>query len=557
MEYPWYKQYAPGVPHTVEVSEGPIYQLFDESVAKFPKHVAIDFLGYEMSYSQLDDAVNRFANGLQKIGVNPGDRVALMLPNSPQMVIGFFAVNKIGGVIVNVNPLYTAHELHHQLNDAGAETLVMLDRFFPVYREIASDVTVKRIVVTGIQDYLPFPKNLLYPLLARIKKEWVDVKIEQNIYRFKHLLERYGPEPEYVEIRGEDLALLQYTGGTTGVSKGAMLSNRNIVSNILMVRSWDRGLKDGKDCFLLVIPFFHVYGMTVGMGTAVQSAAKMVLLPRFETRSVLEAIDKHKPTMFPGIPTMYVAVNNYPGVSKYDLSSIRTCISGAAPLPAEVKARFEELSGAELVEGYGLTEASPVTHANPIGGKNITGAIGLPLPGVEAKVVDEQGQDLPVGEIGEIAVKGPNVMMGYWQRPEETANVIKDGWLLTGDMARVDEEGYFYIADRKKDMIVASGYNIYPREIEEVLYTHPAIQEAAVIGVPDAYRGETVKAFVTLKADTSATAEDIIGFCKERLAVYKVPKQLEFRDNLPKSLVGKILRRELAKEEKEKLEPSA
>jgi long-chain acyl-CoA synthetase len=555
--FDWFHHYEEGVPKTIEVPEAPIYSLLERSVREHPDSVALEFLGFEMSYRALGEAVDNLAASLAQLGVGKGDRVAIMLPNCPQMVMSFFAVNKAGGVIVNVNPLYTARELRQQLKDAGAETLILLDKFFPVYREAATDMPVERVIVTGVQDYLPFPKNLLYPLLARAKREWTSVARDAHIHPFKPLagapaLEVKAPDVKAPEVKAEDLALLQYTGGTTGAPKGAMLSNRNIVANVLMIRAWNSDYKDAGETALLVIPFFHVYGMAVGMGLAVQSAAKMVLLPRFETKAVLEAIQKHKPTVFPGVPTMYVALNNYPEVTKYDLTSIRTCISGAAALPREVKERFEALTGAQLVEGYGLTEASPVTHTNPLKGRQVTGSIGVPLPSVEAKVVDEEGVEVAHGEVGELLVKGPNVMMGYWQRPEETAAAFKDGWLYTGDMAARDEEGYFYIRDRKKDLIICGGFNVYPREVEEVLYMHSSVQEAAVIGVPDAYRGETVKAFVVLKQGHEADAAAIIAFCEENLAAYKVPKSIEFRDALPKTLIGKILRRKLAEEEQEK-----
>jgi long-chain acyl-CoA synthetase len=551
-EFDWFKHYPAAVPRTVEVPCPPIYSLLEKTASAHADRPALDFMGYTMSYGELGAAVNRLAAALRDLGVRKGDRVALMLPNLPQMVIGFFAVNRAGAVIVNVNPLYTARELRGQLQDSGAETLILLDRFMPVYDEVAGEVPVKRVIVTGVQDFLPAPKNLLYPLLARAKREWVTVKPAAHVHPFKRLLAGAAARGEPPQVQADDLALLQYTGGTTGAPKAAMLSNRNIVANVTMLRAWNSELREAQETFLLVIPFFHVYGMSVGLGLAVESAAKMILLPRFETKAVLAAIHKHKPTIFPGVPTMYVAINNFPGVASYDLTSIRSCISGAAALPREVKERFEALSGAQLVEGYGLTEASPVTHSNPLTGRSVTGSIGLPLPNVEAKIVDAEGDELPHGEVGELVVRGPNVMMGYWGRPEETAATMRGGWLYTGDMATRDEDGYFYIRDRKKDLIICGGFNVYPREVEEVLYGHPAVQEAAVIGVPDLYRGETVKAFVVKKAAAAVTEEELIAFCRESLAAFKVPKFVEFRDSLPKTLIGKILRRRLAEEEKER-----
>ena len=343
---------------------------------------------------------------------------------------------------------------------------------------------------------------------------------------------------------------MQYTGGTTGVPKGAMLTHRNLMANVHQVLAWAPGLEPGREVMLGVLPFFHVYGMTVSMNFGIALGAKLVLLPRFDIKQVIQAIERHKVTLFPGVPTMYVAFNTFPGIEKRDIRSIKVCISGAAPLPVEVQERFEKLTGAKLVEGYGLSEAAPVTHCNPIYGKRKKGSIGLPLPSVDARVLDPEFRPLPPGEAGELAVKGPNVMKGYWNRPEESAAALREGWLLTGDIARMDEEGYFYIVDRKKDMIIAGGYNIYPREVEEVLYQHEAVLEAAVAGVPDPYRGETVKAFVVLKDEYKGkvTEKELEAFARERLAPYKVPKLWEFRDELPKTAVGKVLRRVLREE---------
>jgi long-chain acyl-CoA synthetase len=457
--------------------------------------------------------------------------------------------------------LYVARELEHQLKDSGAETLILLSNFFPRYREIAANVPVKCVIVTGIEDYLPFPKNILYPIKARREKTWVSIKPEQHIFFFKHLLEKYPASPENARMTADDLALLQYTGGTTGVPKAAMLSHRNLMANVFQAAAWITDTRDGQEVMLGVIPFFHVYGMTVAMNLAIKQAASIVLIPRFNTKDVLEAIQKHRPTTFPGVPTMYIAINNYKDIKKYDLSSIKACLSGAAPLPLEVGHTFEGLITGNLVEGYGLTEASPCTHNNPLFGQKPEGSIGLPLPGMDCRIVNELGQTVPNGEIGELAVSGPNVMLGYWQRPDETAKCIRESlddgktpgrWLLTGDMVRMDSNGYFYIVDRKKDMIDASGYNVYPREVEEVLYQHPKIKEAVVVGVPDPYRGETVKAYVVLKDNQTATDTEILEFCKLKLAPYKTPKLLEFRSELPKTLIGKILRRALLEEEKNK-----
>ncbi|WP_117237244.1 long-chain-fatty-acid--CoA ligase [Thermus sediminis] len=547
---PWLAHYNPGVPHGVEVPPTPLWRLLEESARRFPGNIALEFLGKTLTYSELWDQSRRFAQGLKDLGVKPGDRVAIALPNTPQFVIAFFGTLLAGGVGVSANPLYTPRELRHQLQDAGAETLVILDHLLPRYLEVERETPVKQVVVTGIKDFLPFPKNLLYPLKARRDKLPLGFPKREGFHAFTDLLKRPPATPHASDP--EDLALLQYTGGTTGISKGAMLTHRNLVANVQQIDAWDPTSREllGKGVMLGALPFFHVYGMTVAMNHGLFSGYKIVLLPRPEIRAIVEAIEKHGVTHFPGVPTLYVAFNTFPGVEGRNVKSIRICLSGAAPLPVEVAKRFEEITGARLIEGYGLSEASPVTHSNPVLGEVRKGSIGLPLPGVEAKVVDEEGHEVPLGEVGELIVKGPNIMKGYWNRPEETQKALKDGWLFTGDLARMDEDGYFYIVDRKKDMIIAGGYNIYPREVEEVLYGHEAVQEAAVVGIPDPYRGETVAAFLVLKEAYrgKVTEKDIEAFCRENLAAYKVPRIIQFRESLPKSSVGKILRRELRDE---------
>ncbi|MDM7323619.1 MAG: long-chain fatty acid--CoA ligase, partial [Thermus sp.] len=464
--HPWYAHYDPGVPQ-----EAPKPRLLTEGLKdnarRYPQKVALEFLGRSLTYAQLWREVEAFAKGFQEAGLRPGDRVAIMLPNSPQFVIAFYGTLLAGGIAVNTNPMYTPRELRHQLLDSGAKALVILDQLLARYQEIKAEAPVDILVRTGLQDYLPFPKNLLYPLMLK-RKGQAPKNLEGIPWRA--FLRPGQPQPAPIDL--DELALLQYTGGTTGVAKGAMLTHRNLSSNALQVRSWIPDFEEGKEVVLGAIPFFHVYGMTVAMNLALLGAAKLILLPRPEIKAIVEAIEKHRVTLFPGVPTLYVAFNNFPGIEGRNLKSIRACISGSAPLPVEVAERFEKLTGAKLVEGYGLTEASPVTHCNPLHGLRKLGSVGLPFPGVDAKVVDEEGHELPLGEVGELIVKGPNIMKGYWNRPEETQKALKNGWLYTGDMAKMDQDGYFYIVDRKKDMIIAGGYNIYPREVEEVLYTH-------------------------------------------------------------------------------------
>jgi len=490
-----------------------------------------------------------FAAALHDLGVNKGDRISINLPNIPQFVIAFYGALRLGAIVVQTNPMYTERELKELMNDSGAETIVTLDLLYPRVEAIRSHVGLKRVILTSVKDFLPPLLRALYPLKELLEHKRVGLRGE-DFYSFPGLLRRYrGERPPQVELDPEnDVALLQYTGGTTGLPKGAMLTHRNLVANALQTRSWFLRAEEGHERVLAVLPFFHVYGMTVAMNLPIALASAMILLPRFQIDELLKIINRDQPTMFPGAPTIYVAFNNHPQIKKYKVGSIKECISGSAPLPVEVKRRFEELTGGRLVEGYGLSEASPVTHSNPLDGRDIPGSIGLPLPDTEAKIVGlESGEELGVGEVGELIVRGPQVMKGYWNRPEETAETLKDGWLHTGDIAKMDERGYFYIVDREKDVIIASGYNVYPREVEEVLYQHPQVAEAAVVGVPDPYRGETVKAFIVPKG--ALNEEELVAFCRKHLAAYKVPRLIEFRDSLPKTAIGKVLKRELREEE--------
>lgn len=555
---PWLAQYPDGVPASLNYPDQPLVQLMVDAAAKYPDNVATIFFGAKITYRELHRQVQQLAGGLRAMGVQKGDRVAIMLPNCPQTVIAYFAVLWLGATVAPVNPLYTPRELRHQLKDAGVRVLIALDLLYPRITQVRGETDVSQVVYTSIKDYLPFPLNWLYPIKAKKQGQWVKVLHDSRNLRFLDVLKSAAPVAEPVAVDpSEDLATLLYTGGTTGTSKGVMLTHRNMMANVTQCDTWvNRDI--GAISILAALPFFHSYGLTTIQNYAVLKGGTMVLVPRFEVADILKVIQKHKPNVFPGAPTMYVAINNHPDVGKYDLSSIEACISGAAALPVEVQETFERLTGSRLVEGYGLTEASPVTHGNPIWDKRKNGSIGLPWPDTDCKIVDlETAEEVPVGEVGELCIRGPQIMRGYWNRPDETAATLRDGWLFTGDMARMDEEGFFYIVDRKKDMIVASGFNVYPREVEDVLYEHPAIKEAAVVGVADPYRGETVKAFVVLKDGATASAEEIVAFCRENLAAYKVPKLVEFRDDLPKSLIGKVLRRVLQEEETAKGQAAA
>ncbi len=514
------------------------------------------FYGKTWTYREIDEAADRFAAGLREIGVRPGDRISLVLPNTPHFLVAFFGVLRAGGIVVQTNPLYTPRELEALWNDAGVETVIALDLFWHNVSKAKAGTGVRRVVVCDVGEFLRTPLRQLYPIKKRrdLKKQghWpLAIPSEPWVHRFADVAKAPADASREARARPDDVAVLQYTGGTTGTPKGAMLTHRNLVANAMQTASWLPAGSSGPERVMGAIPLFHVYGLTAVMLFAIVKGNEVILYPNpREIEAILKLIDKTKPGIFPGVPTMYIAILRHPKLAKYDLRSIRACISGAAPLPNEVRKQFEAATGGRLVEGYGLTEASPVTHCNPLNGV-VKECIGIPFPDTDARIVDadDPTREMPQGESGELAIRGPQVMKGYWNKPEETAAVLRDGWLLTGDIARMDTDGYFSIVDRKKDMILCSGYNVYPREVEEVLFMHPAVAQAAAIGVPDPYRGETVKAFVVLKVGTAATADDIIAFCKERLAPFKVPKQVEFANELPTSLVGKVLRRELRERE--------
>lgn len=558
MEKVWLEQYEPEVPHSIDYPSQSLYQLFQKAAQTYKQQPAVHFMGRELSYGELATQVESMASALTELGVTKGDRVAIHLPNSTQFPIAFFAAHAIGAVVVPCNPLYVAREMEYQLKDSGAETIITLTRFYKMIKDIQPNTNLKNVIVANIKDYFPGFLSFLYTV-AKEKKEGDRVEVASEDYKFTDLIKKHqGKKPPAVEVLPQDRAVFLYTGGTTGVSKGAVLQHRNLVANMYQVKSWCTDYEDGKEVALGVLPFFHSYGLTTVLNLGLLNGAKLVLLPRFVLEDVLKTIDKQKPTLFPGVPTIYVAINNAPDLSKYDIKSIRICISGAAPLPVEVQQQFEKNTGGRLVEGYGLSETSPVTHANPVYGKRKPGSIGLPMPDTEYKIVDVEvgDRELPVGEVGELCIKGPQVMEGYLNMPDENAQTIRNGWFYTGDIAKADEEGYTYIVDRKKDMVIAGGFNIYPRDIEEVLYTHPKVMEVAVAGINDPYRGETIKAYVVLKEGESVTEEEVKEYCKANLAAYKVPKLIEFRDELPKTMIGKVLRRMLREEEEKKNEQS-
>ncbi len=550
----WLKNYEPDVSHSIEYPELSLYEMYKSVAERYPDNKAVSFMGREFTYRELLVLIDAFAAALQGLGVKKGDRVAIHLPNCTQFPIAFYGALSIGAIAVPCNLMYVAREMAYQLKDSGAGTIITMTRFYRMVKDIRKQTELKNIIVTSIKDYFPPALRLLYTA-AREKKEGDRVRISPEDHRFLELMRaNRDKKPVPVKVAPGDRAAYMYTGGSTGVSKGAILQHRNILANTRQMTAWMPTFEEGKEILLAILPFFHAYGITMALNMPLFVGSKVVMLPRFVLKDVLKTIHREKPTLLPGVPTMYVAINNAPDLHRYDIKSIKICMSGAAPLPAEVRRQFETNTGGKLVEGYGLSEASTLTHANPIFGKNIAGSVGLPVPDTDVRIMDlETGEtEMPLGEPGEICVRGPQVMEGYHNMPEETGRNLRDGWLYTGDIGRMDGEGYTYIIDRKKDMVIAGGYNIYPRDIEEVLFTHPKIMEAAVTGIKDPYRGETLKAYVVLKEGETATAGEIIEFCKANLAAYKVPELVEFRTELPKSMVGKIMRRILREEEEGK-----
>ena len=556
-ERPWIKLYDKGVPAHIEYPQVSLFELFEATARKYPNSACTIFHGAEISYKEMDQITDRLAAGLAELGVKKGDRVGIFIPNTPQFVMAYFATLKLGAVVVATNPLYTAREIEHQVNDAGVEVMFVMTNFYNLVKQVQPKTKIRTVIATNIKEALPPVVSLLFTL-AKEKKGGFKIELQTGDVWMKDLIARHkATDRPKVEVGPDDVALFQYTGGTTGVSKGAVALHRNLVANVLQIRSWMVDSDDGREVVLMALPLYHVYGMVCGMLFAIYTGASMVMVPNpRDLKDVLGNIQKHKATLFPGVPTLYNAINNHPDVKagKYDLSTIKACISGSAPLLRETKDRFEALTGGKLVEGYGLSETPTATHCNPLLGENRAGSIGLPLPDVDVRIVslDDGVTVLPVGEIGEVVVKGPQIFKGYHNMPTETANTLREGWFSTGDIGRMDEDGYFYIVDRKKELIKPGGYQVWPREVEEVIASHPKVLEVGVAGVPDPYRGETVKAWVVLKPGETATEAEIRDYCKQNMAAFKVPTYVEFRSELHKTTVGKILRRELVRQHTEK-----
>ena len=547
---PWLAHYDEGVPYTIGIPPAPMHRLLRSAARRFPLKTAIIFEGNRLTYRRLNRESSRFANMLRALGVKMGDRVLILLPNLPQAVIAYFGVLKAGAVVVFTTPLSEPGELARQVRDAGAKVLVTLTRLGETARTVKAQTNLEHIIFTNVKDYLPGPKRLLFTLTREAKEgHRLPFPLERGMYLLSNELYKYGPHAPEVEVKPSDLALIQYTSGTTAQPKGVMLSHFNLIANVLQTRHWLPQLQEGREVFLSVVPFSHVYGMTAAMNVPVALAATMVIVPLFETETVLKTIQRYRPTIFPGVPNMYIAINNYPGVRRFGISSIKACISGGSSLPVEVQEAFEKLTRGRLIEGYGLTEATAVTHGNPFVQRRKVGSIGIPLPSTEAKIIDlASGKDLPPGQIGELVIRGPQVMLGYWGEgpgaPQTTpAWRTHNGWLLTGDVARMDEDGYFYIVSRKADMWYPDkpGWPAFPRDVEEVLFEIPQVKEAAVIAVAN-----QPIAFVIAQKNRPS-ADSLIAYCKRRLPPELVPRLVIFVDDFPRTFIGKILRREVVR----------
>ena len=545
--WPWLAHYPDAMDWHADIPVKPLYALLDDTVAAHAHQPAFDFMGKKWTYGALSALVNRFARGLSTL-IKPGDRVGLLLPNCVYYPIAYFAILKCGGTVVNCNPLYTDSELKHQILDSGAQVMVTID-VTPIAKKLialAGPCTLRSVIFCPMADILPFPTSLLYRVAKR--KDIVRIPADPRFKRYDEIIDNDGSFTPHSVDPLTDIAVLQYTGGTTGTPKGAMLTHANLYANAVQMKMFAMELTPGKDKMLAVIPFFHVFAMTSAMNNPILCGIEIIALPRFDVKQVLKTIDKTKPTLFPAVPTIYTAISNYPDLKSYDIASIRLCISGGAPLPLDVKETFERLTGCSLVEGYGLSETSPVASCNPPLGVSKSGSIGIPAPQTIIEIISMEDRMSPVrqGEAGEVCIRGPQVMAGYWEKPDETAFAMAGGRFHTGDIGTMDEDGYVFIVDRLKDIVIASGYKIYPRKIEEEIYRHPAVEEAVAGGVPDAYRGETLKVWIKLREGQTLTDKELVAFLKDKISPIEMPKLIEFRDTpLPKTLIGKLSRKDL------------
>lgn len=554
---PWLAHYDAGVPSTLEYPQLTLDRLFEKTAKDYPDRACTIFSDVEISYRHMSQAAHAFAEGLRSEGVSKGARVGILLSNVPQFITAYYGILMAGGIVVAINPQYKPRELLFQITDAGVERIIALSSAYPLLNQIREQAGIRQVILTDLEESRSGSPDYLFQLSADLLEKHKELDLKQSDRWMSDLVQKATGRFPGSQVGPDDVAIFQYTGGTTGIPKGAVGLHRNLVANTLQFRRWLVNLENGQEKVLVAIPLFHVYGMVLGMNLAVALGASMVLIPNArDLANLLSTIEKHRPTVFPGVPMIYNAINHYPDAQagKYDLRSIKACISGSSPLLRETKDRFEALTGGKLVEGYGLSEAPTATHCNPILGENRPGSIGLPLPDVDCLIVDlEDGRtELPVGEVGELVIRGPQVMSGYHDMPEETIAALLDGWLHTGDIARMDQDGYFYLVDRKKELIKVSGFQVWPREVEEVIATHPKVQEVGVAGIPDEDRGEAVKAWVVLKTGQTANEEEIRVWCQALLTGYKVPTLVEFREELPKTTVGKVLRRELVRQHNER-----
>ena len=550
---PWLKSYDKGVPEKIQYEEMCMPDILDRSAAKAPDRMALNFQGYIMTYKELKDMVDRFATYLAGAGIKKGDAVAIILPNVIPCVAAYYAIHRLGAIVVLNNPLYSDRELEHQLNDSGSKLIVTVDLLANRMIDLRPKTQVKQIILTSIGDYLPFPVNLLFPLVGKKKGLLPSkpMKPASNVFKWKDCIAKSKPNPPKAKLTFDDVAMYQYTGGTTGVSKGVILTHGNISKQVQQISAWFPKFHGTYNINLGALPFFHVFGMSCAMNFSVYQGWGDILIPKPQPEPLLDAIKKFKPNFGALVPTMFIGMLNHPNMKNTDMTCFKGFFSGSAPLPVEVIHDFEKTAGSVICEGFGMTETTPVTHTNPFEGVRKIGSIGLPISDTECRIVDlDKGEDdMPIGEPGEMIIRGPQVTQGYLNQPGETAGLLRNGWCYTGDIATMDQDGYFYIVDRKKDMIITGGYNVYPRDVDEVYYEHPKVMEACSIGIPDAKRGENIKLFVVLKEGETATAEELIEYGKTKLATYKLPSEIEFRKELPKSTVGKILRKELRSEE--------
>ncbi len=553
MTHPWIPNYDVGIDWHMSIDPKPVFALLDDTAQTFGDRPAFDFLGKKYTWAEILDLSNRFAAGLQTMGIGKGEKVGLFLPNCPYFLIAYYGILRTGATVVNFNPLYAEKEIAHQITDSETDILVTLDLalLYTKANAMLHSTRLQKLILCRFIDILPFPKNLLFPVFKA--KDKAKITPSEHISWFHNVVENDGAcIPPAIDPEN-DIAVLQYTGGTTGVPKGAMLTHHNVRTNALQSVAWFGNVKHGESRMLGILPFFHVFAMTAVMNFSVATGSEIIAMPRFDINEALKIIQKKKPHYFPAVPAIYSGINNHPDIAKYDLSSLEYCISGGAPLPVEVKKTFERITGCVVVEGYGLTESSPVVCANPVRGENKAGSIGMPLPGTIVEIIDADDKKtvMKPGERGELCVRGPQVMKGYYNKPDATFDILKDGRLYTGDVAIMDERGYVYIVDRIKDMIITNGYNVYPRNIEEAIYLHPCVEECIVAGLPDEQRGEIVKAWIKLRAGTTLNEDELRKFLADKISKMEIPKLVEFRDApLPKTMIGKLSRKDVLAQEK-------